>query len=338
MHASSSMRCRCMRIAHVMSVAAATAFAAAALANHGPGTSGGGSSTISGETLDRGKFDLTFRMDYTEFEHVSEAEIEARVGQGGEHFDALRRSFLNTVSLAYGITDDFQVGASIGYYYGQDFISGHTHEHEEEPGGEHEEVNIGHADPNGITDLWLNAKYRILEGGPGNLSVLGGIKLPTGRDDVKLDNDHTIEPSSQPGSGSVDYQAGLACSRFLTNRITIDASGAYTFRTEHGDFKVGDRADIGLALAYRLTEDIRSTPTFTVFGEILGVWLDKDEEAGVENDNSGGTFIYLSPGFRVRFNENLYLTAAPAFPVVQDLNGEQVETRFKLGISLSFVF
>src|SRR4051794_24759896 len=47
-----------------------------ALANHGPGTSGGGSSTISGETLKAGHFDLSFRTDYTEFEHISRAEAE----------------------------------------------------------------------------------------------------------------------------------------------------------------------------------------------------------------------------------------------------------------------
>lgn len=327
----------CGRASWILAAVAALHGAGVALANHGPGTSGGGSTTISGETLDQGKIDLTFRMDYTEFEHLSEAEVASRVGQGGDHFDTLTRSFLNTVSLAYGVTDDLEVSGTIGYYYAQNFISGHTHAHHG-GGHEEEEVNIGTADPNGITDLWLNAKYRIVEGAPGNIALIGGIKFPTGRDDIVLSNDHALEPSSQPGSGSFDFQAGAAYSRFLTSQVTIDASGVYTFRTEHDDFKVGDRLDLGVALAYRLTEDIQSFPNFSVFGEVLGVWLDKDEEGGVENDNSGGTVIYLSPGVRVRFNETVSLSVAPAFPVMQDLNGDQVETRFKLGVSLSFVF
>jgi hypothetical protein len=49
---------------------------------------------------------------------------------------------------------------------------------------------------------------------------------------------------------------GLAYSRFLTSRVTIDASMLYMFRTENDDFKVGDRFDVGAALAYRLTESI----------------------------------------------------------------------------------
>lgn len=307
-----------------------------ALANHGPGTSGGGSSTISGETLNAGQYDLTFRLDFTDFENVSEAEVIAQVGQGGDHFDALARSYLTTASLSYGVTDDLEVSGAIGYYYGQDFISAHTHEHHE--GEEEEPPLVGTADPNGLTDLWVTAKYRIMKGGPGHLSLIGGVKFPTGRDDVDDSNNHALEPSSQPGSGAFDFQAGAAYSRYLTERITIDASGVYTFRLEHDDFKVGDRADVGVALAYRLMEDITSFPSVSVFGEALWVWLDHDEEAGVDNPNSGGIYLYLSPGVRVRWNNTFSMAVAPAFPVVQDLEGEQVETDYKLTFSLSFVF
>src|SRR5438105_4373686 len=39
-----------------------------ARANHGPGASGGASSTISGETLKPGTFELSLREDYSQFE------------------------------------------------------------------------------------------------------------------------------------------------------------------------------------------------------------------------------------------------------------------------------
>jgi hypothetical protein len=177
-----------------------------------------------------------------------------------------------------------------------------------------------------------------MRGRPGHLAVIGGIKLPTGDDDETLSGGSEIEPSSQPGTGSVDYQAGLAYSRFLTSRVTLDASGLYTLRTEHDDFKVGDRFDAGVALGYRLTESIRSFPQVSVFTEALYVWLDKDEEDGEREESSGGHTVYIAPGVRVRLNENAALTVAPAFPVLQDLNGEQVETRFKLTAVLSLTF
>jgi hypothetical protein len=227
------------------------------------------------------------------------------------------------------VTDDFQMSAQVGYYAANNFIDAEV---------EDGEVESAVADPEGLTDLWLNAKYRIMRGRPGNLSLVAGIKLPTGRDDEELDNGERLEPSSQPGTGAVDYQGGIAYSRFITSRVTVDASGVYTLRTEEDDFEVGDRFDAGVAVAYRLTESIQSFPNFSLFGETTLVWLESDEEDGEENRNSGGWTVYLTPGVRVRFNDNVALTVAPSIPVYQDLNGEQVEADFKLAAALAFTF
>lgn len=301
-----------------------------AMANHGPGTSGGGSSTVSGETLRRGMFDLSLRVDYTQFGDIDAEEAESRAQDAG-NFDALDYSVLTTLSLSYGFTDDLEAGAQIGYYAANDFIDA-----ELEEGGTEPESSVG--DPEGLTDLYLTLKYRFLKGRAGNLAGIVGIKLPTGNDDERLANGEILEPSSQPGSGSVDYQLGVAYSRFLTSRTTLDASTLYTLRTEHDDFKVGDRFDAGVALNYRLTESIKRFPQFGVFGEVLYVHLEKDEEDGEKETNSGGDVIHLSPGLRVRFSENVSLTAAPAFPVAQDLNGDQIEADFRAAATLSFTF
>jgi len=163
-----------------------------ALANHGPGTSGGGSSTVSGETLRAGGFDLSLRTDATWFESVSRTEAEAHALQSGE-FDALRRSFVESLSLAYGITDDFQIAGQIGYYQGTDFVDAEA----DGMGG----VESVTADPNGITDLWITGKLRVMRGANGHFAFLGGVKLPTGEDDERLSNGEPLEPSSQPGTG-----------------------------------------------------------------------------------------------------------------------------------------
>ena len=309
--------------------------APAARANHGPGTSGGGAGTLSGETLRRGAFELTARLDYTDFEHISRRRAEQLAAASGEehgHFDTLNHSYLGTVSLEYGVTDDLTVGGQIGYYGADDFVAAHVHE----DGG----TGSHTGDIEGLTDLWLTAKYRLPRDltRPGHLAVVGGVKAPVGDDDATLGGGEPVEPSSQPGTGAWDFQAGLAYSRYLTPRITLDASAIYTFRTEHDDFKVGDRLDAGLALNYRLTESIRRFPQYSVFGEALLVHLAKDEEDGGKEENSGGTTVYLSPGFRVRLDPKLAFTVAPQFPVLQDLNGEQVEARFKLAAALTFSF
>lgn len=305
------------------------ALAPSARANHGPGTSGGGSSTLSGETLRAGGFDLSLRTDATWYETFTRAEAADHAIQSGE-FDAIDRTFVESLSIAYGITDDFQIGATTGYYAGTNFVAA------EEDGGGGAEVAT--ADPRGMTDLWLQAKLRFLHGPGGHLAAIGGLKLPTGRDDVTLSDGSELEPSSQPGTGAVDVQIGLAYSRFLTTRTTLDASGLYIFRGEHDDFRVGDRFDAGAAVAYRLTEDVRAFPNWSVSAELLGAWIDRDEDDGERNPNSGGTTVYAAPGIRGRFASHLAVSLAPAFPVVQDLGGDQPETRAKLALTVSFAF
>src|SRR3989440_12451820 len=97
-----------------------------ALANHGPGASGGGSSTISGETLKPGHFELSLREDFSQFEKFSNAEAAARARSGGD-FDALDHGFLTSLDFAFGIVENLQVGGSIGYFIGNDFKSGARH-------------------------------------------------------------------------------------------------------------------------------------------------------------------------------------------------------------------
>lgn len=309
-----------------LSLVPVTLLSLPALANHGPGTSGGGTSVASGETLKAGAFDLSLRTDLTSYEDVTRAEAQQRANQSGS-FDGLDRTFVESLSFAYGVTDDFQVSAYSGWYSGDNFISA-------EAGGS----SVATADPSGMTDLWLQGKLRLMHGPAGHLAAIAGVKLPTGKDDVTLSNGDPLEPSSQPGSGAVDGQLGLAYSRYLTARTTIDASGIYTYRGEHDDFRVGDRADLGVALAYRCTEDIKSFPNWSVSGEALGVWLGEDKDHGANNLNSGGTTVYLAPGVRVRTSSHMAISLAPAVPVYQDLNGDQPETRGKLTFTMDFSF
>jgi hypothetical protein len=322
------MRRILVRAPHVAALMFVLSLPAISFANHGPGTSGGASSTPSGETLRAGRFDLSLREDYTHFEDVSRAAAERRAAEAGG-FDAIDRAYLTTTGLAYGVTDDFQLAATIGYYAGSNFIDA-----ESEDG----EVESGVADPNGLTDLALTAKLRVIHGRVGSVALIGGVIVPTGRDDVRLDNGEVLEPSSQPGTGAWAYQVGVAWSRFLTPRVTADAGAVYTLRTPHDGFEVGDRVDLGVAAAYRLTESIRAFPNWAIFAEANAIWLGKDESSGETNPNSGGWTVYLTPGARVRFNQNVALTVAPSFPIAQELNGEQVETRFKLAVALSISF
>src|SRR4051812_22330283 len=126
-----------------------------AMANHGPGTSGGGISTPSGEVLKPGSFELTLQQDYTQFEHVSRGAAERRSLRAGE-FDALENASVTSPGLSYGLLQDLQIPPSIGYSSGKNFIAA-------EP-GEDGTADSGVADPSGLTDLSLTAKWRVMRG------------------------------------------------------------------------------------------------------------------------------------------------------------------------------
>ncbi len=309
---------------------AVLAFVIPARADHGPGTSGGGSSTQSAETLKPGRFSLELREDYTEFRHLSQAEINAKAFNAGE-IDVLDRSFIETISVAYGIAENFQASLAIGYYHAVRASS--------------TEYDAGTAtfdtatfNPNGLTDLWLSGKYRFYRGPLGSFAVFGGVKFPTGRHEVTDSNGARLEPSATAGSGSFDGMMGLAFSRFLTSRLTLDVSAQYTLRTEHDGFKLGDRIDAGVAFAYRFTEDIQKFPQVSAFAEANVRHLFKSEDAGMRDSNTGGTVLFLTPGVRVSFTKQLSFTLGAPLPVVQHLNGEQLKTSFKVNGALTLSF
>lgn len=299
-------------------------------ADHGPGTSGGGASTQSGETLKPGKFSVELRTDYTEFENLSSASIEAKAAKAGG-FDLLDRSFLSTIGVSYGVVENFQVGLTIGYY---NAVKAREAEFDSGTG----ESEIATFDPDGLTDLWLTGKYRFYRGPIGSVAVIGGVKFPTGKFDVKNSAGERVEPSATAGSGSYDGMLGLAYSRFLTSRLTFDASAQYTLRTEADDFKLGDRIDAGMAFAYRFTKDIEKFPQVSAFAEANVRHLVKSEDDGERDPNTGGTVLFLTPGVRVGFTKNLSFTVSAPLPVVQDLNGTQLKTSYKVNGGLTFSF
>lgn len=309
--------------------------ATAAGADHGPGTAGGGVATMTGQTLAKGGFTVGLTGDYTQFDHLNASQIDARtrkVSGHHAHFDAIRYSLLETIELAYGLTDDLQLGVSFGYYQADDLREGHIH-----GDGSYGYHNYG--DIGGPTDPWLSAKYRVLKHRGGHLAVLGGVKFPLGDDDEFGNGGRrSLEPSLQPGSGAFDYMVGVAYSRWLTSHLSLDTSAQYTFRTRHDHYEIGDRYDMGTALSYRLTEASSDFPQWSVVMEGNLRDLQKNDEGGSKVPNSGGTAYFLSPGVRLGLCDGLTLRLAVPVPVIQELNDEQQETDYKVTTGVTYAF
>jgi hypothetical protein len=307
-----------------------------ALADHGPGTAGAGVGMVPGRTLGAGGLSAALRSELGLFEDLSSSDIQAMVrrlhADHHAHVDALRWTLLHTLEIAYGVVDAFQIGLAIGWYRGDDLREGHLH-----ADGSYELHDLG--DVVGATDLRLTSKIRFLHGSAGHAAVYGGIKLPTGRDDLRGDGSaERLDPSVQPGSGAVDFLLGLSYSRWLGSAITFDASAQYTLRTANAGFKIGDRLDTGVAAAWRATRSGTSHPQLFLLGELSGRLLLANREDREAIENSGGFVLFGSPGLRLAATESLWLSAAVQIPALQALKGEQQRTTLRIVAGLGLLF
>ena len=323
-----------------------TALTAAALADHGPGTSGGGFNTQTAEILKQRQWSAALSSDWTEFDSPSESALV-----GKEHFDLIDRSFLSNLSLSLGLAENFQIGLSFGYYAAQgtrriahqhgDHAEGATSGHDEPAGEEHaasSKPELASFDPDGWTDLWLTAKYRVYRGSAGQVAILGGVKFPVGETRVIDTLGERVEPASTPGSGAWDGMVGAAYTLALAPAVSFDASAQYTLRGEKTDYRLGNRLDAGLAVGWRIVGDAKRFPQVVLMGEATVRAVAKSEESGARDANTGGTALFLSPGLRVGFCENASWSVGVQIPVVQELNGNQVKTEFRLTSSLNLAF
>lgn len=287
-----------------------------AFADHGPGTSGSGFTTLAAETLKSGKFSSSFQFDWTEFDVP---------GGEPEGVDLLDRSFLSTAHIGYGVADNFQLGLTYGYFAA-------------EGNREFEDGERVTFDPDGFTDLWLTGKYRFYQGPAGQLAILGGIKFPTGESNLLNSEGEQVEPAATAGTGAWDGQGGLAYTVPLNSSLTFDASAQYTFRGERYDYRLGNRLDAATSLAWRVCGEAKSYPQVSLIAEATLRHVQKSEEDGVDDSDTGGTVLFLSPGVKVSFTERLAASVGVQLPVVQNVNGSLVETSFRLITSLSFAF
>lgn len=300
------------------------------MADHGPGTSGGGMTVQSGETLKAGKISMEWRSDYTAFKVPSDAEIRAKAEAAGD-IDLLDHSLLHSLNVGYGLTDTFQLSATMGYY---STSGGATASFDPNTS----EITRAANRPNGLTDTWLQAKWAFYKGPAGRFAAIAGLKLPTGKKGFTDSEGNPVDYASTPGSGAADTQAGVGYSTFLTSNLTLDASFSHTWRGTYRGTRLGDRTDTGMALAYRLTDDIRSFPQFGVFTEVNFRSIGKVLANGELDDNSGGRAFFMSPGFRCAVSPKLAFTLAGQLPLHQAPNGAQIETKFKAVAAVSLTF
>lgn len=195
----------------------------------------------------------------------------------------------------------------------------------------------------GLGDSTLLGRYQVFQvdrpGETFRAQLLGGLKLPTGQDD-ESDSLGRLPQPLQLGSGSYDpIVAGVFTWQRL--RWQADFDLAFKINTEANDFRFGNTLVHDAAFQYRLSPSTlpdKGVPHF-VYGvlELNGIWEDRSELSGSSIGDSGGYGLFVSPGLQY-VTRRWIAEISGQFPVIQEFNGNQLETDYILNAGFRIQF
>jgi len=161
--------------------------------------------------------------------------------------------------------------------------------------------------------------------------LIGGVKLPTGSIDVRNAAGELAERSLQPGSGSTDLIAG----GFVSGRLS-QASWHTQVNWQHAvstrqDYQPGDRVSLDAGMAYPLG-------AVHALAQINLLWRGHDTGLNAEPADSGGKYVYFSPGLAVPLGGDTQIYGLVQLPLVQNVNGSQLTADWAATLGLTMRF
>lgn len=198
----------------------------------------------------------------------------------------------------------------------------------------------------GIGDVLVDTKWVFFSHnqlrGTTRLGIQGGMKIPVGGTGATMP-DGTVAPRPlQVGSGSWDFPF-MVLFTMTRDRFGLVANTGYRINTSDDGIDAGNVFSYDVALGFRLAPWVYKTlrdKSLIVYVELNGEVARRDEIAGTPNADSGGHVLFLSPDIQWIPTPWLLFEGSVQFPIVQDLNGIQLEydTRFQLGTRFRFSF
>jgi hypothetical protein len=160
-----------------------------------------------------------------------------------------------------------------------------------------------------------------------------GLKLPTGKRDVRNDNGDLAERTLQPGTGTTDLLVGGYFRRMLGSGSSwfVDALLQQPLNT-HDEFRPGARVSLDAGYRWEATDRL---------GLMLQLNLlhrERDKGAQAESEDSGGDAIFVSPGASYTLTDKLQVYGFLQLPLYQYVNGVQLTADWAIvaGVSARF--
>jgi len=253
------------------------------------------------------------------------------VGEIRRHHDEVKTENRNLIATYdYTFNQDWGVSAVLPLVNRD-----HQHIHNHGGGKIPEEWNFS-----GLGDARLLVRRRLASFEDAERHTIGtaglsfGLKLPTGQTNQRSSAGVEAERTLQPGSGTTDLLLGAYYSKDLPDldwSWFVQALGQLPMN-EYNDYRPGHRVGLDAGVRYAM-------------GDRVGLLLQanylfkaRDQGLEAEPDDTGGKFLFLSPGLSYAFSRSAQVYGFLQLPIHQDVNGVQLVAKYAFAAGLNVRF
>lgn len=264
---------------------------------------------------------LDLRMEYI---HQNQPRSGTEKVLGGGHHQEVETYNRNwVVGLSHAFTPDWNLSVQIPMV-SRDHL--HIHNHHGVPIPESWDFTR-------LGDIRMLTHIRLDTSVPsqGAFGLLGGIKLPTGSIDVRNNDGDVAERSLQPGSGSTDLIAGgFVSGRFAQTDWHAQLRWQHAV-LERQNYRPGDQLGLDAGIRYPLGP-------VQALAQINLLWRGHDRGANAEPADSGGRFVFFSPGLALPIGRNMQAFGLIQLPLYQNVRGVQLTADWAATAGLTMRF
>ena len=184
----------------------------------------------------------------------------------------------------------------------------------------------------GFGDLRLLARHPLSTSHNTSTGFYFGVKLPSGKINDTNAAGLPAERSLQAGSGTTDTILGVNTYRELDGNATTAFAQAQWQRPigERDHYAPGQQVSTDIGIRYAMTL------TTSVMMQLNLLWKDRDRGSNAEPEETGGRYVYLSPGINHALTKRLQLYGFVQLPLYQYVNGTQLTADKSVVLGLSW--
>jgi hypothetical protein len=197
--------------------------------------------------------------------------------------------------------------------------------------------NEDHVSTAGLGDAALLLKYNVFDPLSHDflLTLASGIKMPTGRSDLRREDGIPLNADLQPGSGSWDgvfwantiYKFGFRPSMNISSTAIFSLKGTNNQYLGEQSYRFGNEIQWLLSVNDNFLVGTKLLDASIVFRYRKAL---KDKFNTLEMPNTGGTWVFIAPGIAYNFSPKVAINGSLELPVFSEVQGTQVSPTYRI--------